>query len=308
MFSGLSYFDISVCFSGVVFGAQPIVAILGSTDGSHLGQIRELQEGRKGEGGERCANSGKSNPLSYSYPVLKDKQNQQHGMSIEDVEVDVEVKVGGKEERKEEEEEEEREEGYVLCLENSVFPEDMNDEDETEEVLEDLHSLCQVFGDISTLWIEKVHDTCTYPLLHTSSSPCPHPNPHLSQSIDVAEMDIEAEKCSNEYWILIEFEDAYDAEKAVLALNGICVGGEYVQAGLYSCAAYLEGIFNNEHFLQMRSITSEGGDRCQTTVRRAVVAVRNYISKIDIEECAGDSEELGAIKRPPSSLLQQCQW
>ena len=41
-------------------------------------------------------------------------------------------------------------------------------------------------------------------------------------------MDTEAEKCSNEYWILIEYEDAYDAEKAVLALNGICVGGEYV--------------------------------------------------------------------------------
>ena len=180
MFSGLSYFDISVCFSGVVFGAQPIVAISGSTDGSHLGQMREQQEGCKGEGGERCADSGKSSPLSYSYPVLKDKQNQQHGTRIEDVAVDIEVKVGGKEESKEEDEEEEREEGYVLCLKNSVFPLDMNDEDETEEVLEDLHSLCQVFGDISAHWIEKVHDTCTYPLRHTSSRPCPHPNPQLS--------------------------------------------------------------------------------------------------------------------------------
>lgn len=45
---------------------------------------------------------------------------------------------------------------FVLYLENLVTPGDVVDEEEAAEVLGDLMSLCGVFGDISSVWIEEL--------------------------------------------------------------------------------------------------------------------------------------------------------
>ena len=243
----------------MVFGAQPIVAILGSMDGTssvlniEQNNIISMQRAMNTVEGD----NSKNHPYflhqgDYNQPrSLNNNENIQKEVVEDDV----------------------REGEYELCLENSIFPEDIADEDERREVLEDLHSLCEVFGHISALWIEKDHGTCAHP----------------KQSDDITNRK---DTCQ-EYWMMIEFEYADDAKHAVVTLNGMCVGGEYVQAGLYSYAAYLAGEFISDHFMGI----NESRDDYQKTARGTVVGVRNYISKDDIDDCAGDSMELSAIKR-----------
>ena len=245
-----------------MFGAQPIVAILGSMDGessvlnivqSNISSMQSAMDPIEGD-----------NHKNHLYSAHQGDIVQPRSMNNQDIQTEV-VEDGVEEE------------GYELCLENSIFPEDIEDEDERREVLEDLYCLCEVFGHISVLWIEKDNGTCARP----------------NQSDDITNIK---DACP-EYWMTIEFEYADDAEHAVATLNGMCVGGEYVQAGLYSYAAYLAGEFIDDHFIRIDDMSSETRNIYQETARGTVVAVRNYISKDDIDECAGDSVELSAIKR-----------
>ena len=197
--------------------------------------------------------------------------------------------------------------GYVLRLENAVFPDDILDEEETDEVLMDLCSLCQVFGDITAVWIEKLNSSdeavdaladdltslsCTsIVLVENNNGDDSSTNPIESDTIQTTAL-----------WVMIEYESLNDAMLSLKALDGVCVGGETIQAYLYNYQAYLDGIFDDKYFLQCSDdpsaiVTPDGSDIKSPIEKGAVIAVKNYIFEEDVEECSGDSEELRAMKR-----------
>jgi hypothetical protein len=180
-----------------------------------------------------------------------------------------------------------------LYLEHAVCRDDVADEEEGMEILGDLHSLCEVFGVISDVWIqenkEKKKEVMRF-----------HPN-LLSGSVPLEDP-----------WTFIEFDSTVCASQAVSALNGRHIGGEVLEASLYNYDAYRCAIYDSRYCVravkeQIGSIgTVEGvlqSVTCDCECEGAVVVLRNYVTAEDLEECEGLGEELAAIKR---DLLLLC--
>lgn len=175
-----------------------------------------------------------------------------------------------------------------LYLESAVFPDDVADDEETAEVLNDLRSLCEVFGDLSAVWIEKIRHVPSVTV--KSELPC-------STGIPI---DQAAESSSP--WVFIEYDTVRDAAVAAVALNGLCVGGEALVVRMYSYSAYVAGKCSDKYCWGSENLSSLNLDDAGTVAERgtsegAVIAVRNYVTSDDLESSSGDSEELGAIKR-----------
>jgi hypothetical protein len=183
---------------------------------------------------------------------------------------------------------------HDLYLEAAVFPDDVTDEDETAEVLSDLRSLCEVFGDISSVWIEKINRT---PLQRVETG-LPRDTGNTRGQAAV----------SPSPWVFIEYDTVEEAVMAAAALNGLHIGGEALLARMYSYSAYAAGKCSDIHCCDAKdpSLSNMNGDGAivgHSTVEGAVVAIRNYVTADDLESCCGDSEELGAIKREIIDLI-----
>ena len=177
---------------------------------------------------------------------------------------------------------------HDLYLECAVFPNDVVDEDETAEVLNDLRSLCEVFGHISSVWIEKIIRT---PSLTVETGLPLHAGLVLDQTAE-----------SKTPWVFIEYDTVQEAAVAAAALNGLCIGGEALLVRMYSYSAYVAGKCSETHCWDahgkcLMGMNSDGADLGQGADEGAVIAIRNYVTADDLESCCGDSEELGAIKR-----------
>jgi hypothetical protein len=177
---------------------------------------------------------------------------------------------------------------HDLYLENAVFPDDVADEDETAEVLSDLRSLCEVFGHISSVWIEKINRR---PLKTVDTGLSRHTGITLDQA-----------SVSSSPWVFFEYDTVQDAAVAAAALNGLRIGGEALVVSLYSYSAYASGKCSDmlcwdAQDLSLAGVNGDGAVAGHDATEGAVVAIRNYVTADDLESCCGDSEELGAIKR-----------
>ena len=192
----------------------------------------------------------------------------------------------------------EEEEGYELYLENSVFPEDIVEEEEAEEVLADLCSLCEVFGLISAVWVERGRVDCST-LIDDSAV-----DGNVSDEVVLTDGSSSYDSVSTPSlslgpWVMVEYECTRDAVMSARALHGLHVGGEVIQACLYSYSAYLAAIFDDRFNVldDGGDLTLCGGSDGDKREGGAVIAVKNYLSADDLEECEGDIEQLGAMKR-----------
>ena len=194
-----------------------------------------------------------------------------------------------------------------LYLEHAVCRDDVADEVEGMEILGDLHSLCEVFGVISDVWIqenkEKEKERMRF-----------YPNLLLGSVVDDGS-DVTAAAAYvplEDPWTFIEFDSIVSASQAASVLSGRHIGGEVLEASLYNYDAYRCAIYDSRYCVravkeQIGSVgTVEETHRsvtCECECEGAVVVVRNYVTAEDLEECEGLGEELAAIKR---DLLLLC--
>lgn len=183
---------------------------------------------------------------------------------------------------------------HDLYLENAVFRDDVADEDEIAEVLSDLRSLCEVFGHISAVWIEKINKI---PLQTVETG-----------LLSYADFTFGEPAVSPSLWVFIEYDTVQEAAVAVAALNGLCIGGKAISARMYSYSAYSAGKCSDTHcwdidYLSLLGVNSDGMIGVHSTVEGAVVALLDYVTVDDYEGCSGDSEELGTIKRDLIDLV-----
>ena len=194
-----------------------------------------------------------------------------------------------------------------LYLEHAVCRDDVADEEEGMEILGDLHSLCEVFGVISDVWIQENEEKERIRF---------HPNLLIGSVLgDVSDVTAAGVYVPLEDpWTFIEFDSLVCASQAVSALNGRHIGGEVLEASLYNYDAYRCAIYDSRYCVRavkeqigsvgtvegtQHSMMCEGEGKCEG----AVVVVRDYVTAEDLEECEGLGEELAAIKR---DLLLLC--
>ena len=198
-----------------------------------------------------------------------------------------------------------------LYLEQAVCKDDVADEEEAIEILSDLHSLCQVFGIISDVWVQQGKEKKRF---------------YSSLMMDNLTTTGESELIEGP-WIFMEFDSLMCASRAVGALDGLHIGGEILEALHYNYDAYQCEMYDSRYCVRAVEDNDEGiqsKSKSDTTVdvldvmhdnmmcecdegagAGAVVLVRNYVSAEDIEDCAGHGhgEELAVMKK---DLLLLC--
>ena len=192
-----------------------------------------------------------------------------------------------------------------LYLEQAVCKDDVADEDEAFEILSDLHSLCQVFGIISDVWVQQGKEKRRF-----------HSN--LNDLTTSGIMTTGESELLEVPWIFMEFDSLICASRAVGALNCLHIGGEVLEALHYNYDAYQCAMYDSRYCVRAVEDNNEGIHRkSKTTVDvmngnimcecedGAVVLVRNYVSAEDLEDCAGHGhgEELAVMKK---DLLLLC--
>jgi hypothetical protein len=204
----------------------------------------------------------------------------------------------------------------TIHLENVVNSEDILDDDEKNEIFSDIQSLCEVYGDISRIWIQKKCLILT-PLTPTPSIPIPFTSipltPTPSIPIPFTSIPLTPIPISNIPWIFIEYSCIEDAKHCVTGLNGINIAGDIITANLYNHSAYLNEYYSEKYIDDHNKdqitvdVDNCNDDKYQITkiiddyeiLRKGpsagpgVVLVRNYISSEDLDDCGDSSEELG---------------
>ena len=165
---------------------------------------------------------------------------------------------------------------HDLYLLNAIFWDDISDEEEAGEVLNDLFSLCELFGGISAVWIEKME----FPPILSSDVP-------FSGSCNPP-------KCP---WIFIEFDDESDALQAATCLNGLEVGGEKLEGLMYDFNAYSRGLYDERYCCDPTLGNIPPLQNSDKAAAGGVIVVKYYLSTDDLEGCNGDTEEIGAMKK-----------
>jgi hypothetical protein len=108
---------------------------------------------------------------------------------------------------------------YVLYLENLVAPGDVADEAEATEVLNDLLSLCGVFGDITSVWIDSLPASAS-PLPAAPATAAPRDDPPL---------------------VLLECLTLADALMVSSSLRDAVLGKWGIDAQIFDYSAYQRG-------------------------------------------------------------------
>ena len=117
---------------------------------------------------------------------------------------------------------------HLLCIEKLLSPNDVVDPEETMEILHDICSLCQPFGGVRKVWIEKK----------------PTDQSSLSFTSQQRE-EIVQQQVSQLPWAFIEFTNLDSAISSVIGLNGKVIGGNVVEAHLYGSKAYHSNLLDN---------------------------------------------------------------
>jgi hypothetical protein len=128
----------------------------------------------------------------------------------------------------------------TISLENVLNYEDVLDDDERNEILNDIESLCEVYGDISRIWIQKICLTAA-PIVCTPLSSAILISPPLTST------PLTHTPISEIPWMFIEYSCIEDAKRCVTALNGINIAGEAISADLYNHSAYIHEYYSKQY-------------------------------------------------------------
>lgn len=120
----------------------------------------------------------------------------------------------------------------VAVIEKLVQSEDTTNEDETEEILNDLHSLCARHGVICGIWLEE-REQKSAPCDTFSDMPgTSEPDKQSCDAHSVSGME------GREPWVLVEFGSFRDTLAAFAALQGCLIAGHALQTVIYDTSRY----------------------------------------------------------------------
>lgn len=125
----------------------------------------------------------------------------------------------------------------ALYLHNLVSSDGMDDAEEVQEVLSEVKELCQVFGDIHSVWIEPHH-----------RASCVQAVPQLLSCHSAATMLP---------WCCIVYSDVRSAADAVLVLRDQVVAGNSIHASLLDYNAYTQGHYCDEYLADLFETSGE---------------------------------------------------
>lgn len=127
---------------------------------------------------------------------------------------------------------------FRLNLENLVFLQDIADQEEVQEVLYDIESLCTPFGGIKTVWIETKSNELI-PQKLSDSTFYRNNMPENTQPPTYYDLPLG----------LVEFQNLKEAIDTVNKLQGKEIGGSVIEAYLFDYPSYLHGTYRTSSLI-----------------------------------------------------------
>lgn len=138
----------------------------------------------------------------------------------------------------------------VLQIDNLIDINDVNDPDETSEILHDIQHLCQCEdGSINAIWIEK-KDVSVCEVLSV---------PKQSEVVDEVSLP----------WVLVECNTLAHAVRSCLQFNQQTIGGIKIEACLYNHTSYLSNSIRSSNLIYVNEVDIRFAFRFQNYVEKS---------------------------------------
>jgi hypothetical protein len=183
---------------------------------------------------------------------------------------------------------------FVLYLENLLTASDVADEEEVQEVLADLHTLCGTCldrsdGAVSRLWIER--------------RATPAGSSGVNETLSAVRFSPMRVSCSASGlpWVLVECPSLSCALRVRDRLHGLVVGGNAVQTDLYDHSAYLLGDYQEE--LLSKELVVNGSSNSSYAVRLVGFVETSQVVVTSADGVEEESDEKEEVLSDISSLV-----